>query len=48
MQLIAALEVIIAYAIARRHHDIKTTMQYYAQVSTQDSREGVERVRAAG
>lgn len=30
------------------HRDIKTTMQYYAQVNTQDLRDGVERVRAAG
>ncbi len=30
------------------HRDIKTTMQYYAQVNTQDLRDGAERVRAAG
>lgn len=30
------------------HRDIKTTMRYYAQVNTQDLRDGIERVRVAG
>ena len=30
------------------HRNIATTMRYYAQVNTQDLRDGVEKVRAAG